>query len=162
MKQGRAMRIFVLAKKLYKKGIPFLPGFLTILNRTVFSVDIPYDAKVDDSVFLGHNGLGTVIHQHSTIGKGTYVMQNVVIGGNFGKQRQEGSEVIVAPVIGENVFIAPGSHIVGPVVIEDYAVIGTGAVVIKDVKFGEVIVGNPGRVLRTMSREEAIENYKKI
>ena len=50
-------------------------------------------------------------------------------------------------IIGENVWFAPSASMINKKIIGNNAVIGLGAVVVKDVKEGEVIVGNPGKPL---------------
>ncbi len=156
------MTVYRWANQLYHKNLLILAKILTVINRLIFSVDIPYDAHLDYSVVLGHNGLGTVVHQKAIVGKGTVIMQNVVIGGSFGKTIELEDRTVSAPIIGDHVFIAPGAAIIGPVQIADYAVIGVNAVVTKDVQFGEVVAGNPGTVIRTMTSEEAQANYERI
>lgn len=52
-----------------------------------------------------------------------------------------------APVIGDNVYIAPECNIMGER-IGDGVTIGTGSVIVKDVPSNCVIVGNPGRIIR--------------
>lgn len=160
--KGKAMTVYRWANQLYHKNWLFLAKCLTMLNRLIFSVDIPYDAHLDYSVVLGHNGLGTVVHQKALVGKKTVIMQNVVIGGSFGKTAIVDGQTVTAPIIGDHVFIASGASVIGPVKIADYAVIGASAVVTKDVQFGEVVVGNPGKVIRTMTLEEAQANYERI
>ena len=50
--------------------------------------------------------------------------------------------------IGKNCWIAPNAAIKNGVSIQDDALIGLGAVVIKPVEEGAVIIGNPGKELR--------------
>jgi acetyltransferase-like isoleucine patch superfamily enzyme len=50
--------------------------------------------------------------------------------------------------IGKNVWVAPSSSILNKITVADNAVIGLGAVVLKDVAEGEVIIGNPGKPLK--------------
>ena len=49
--------------------------------------------------------------------------------------------------IGDNVWIGAGAIILPGVTIGDDAVIGAGAIVTKDIKTGEVVGGNPARLL---------------
>ncbi|MFK7806702.1 MAG: hypothetical protein AB8F74_02775 [Saprospiraceae bacterium] len=52
--------------------------------------------------------------------------------------------------VGENVWIAPSSSILNGLKIGNDSIIGVGAVVIKPVMEKEVIVGNPGKVLKKL------------
>jgi len=53
------------------------------------------------------------------------------------------------PTIGDNVYIGAGAIIIGDIVIGNSVTIGAGAVVVKNVSDGAIIVGNPGRVIKT-------------
>ena len=49
--------------------------------------------------------------------------------------------------IGQHVWIGTGAIILAGVIIEDYAVVGAGAVVNARVPSGAIIAGNPGRII---------------
>ena len=51
------------------------------------------------------------------------------------------------PVLGDGVDVGANSVIIGAIKIGDRAVIGAGAVVVKDVPPGAVVAGNPARVI---------------
>jgi sugar O-acyltransferase (sialic acid O-acetyltransferase NeuD family) len=51
--------------------------------------------------------------------------------------------------VGEGAFIGAGAVIIPGKKIGKWSVIGAGAVIVKDVPDGAVVVGNPGRVIRT-------------
>ncbi len=65
-------------------------------------------------------------------------------------------------VIGNEVWLGEGSVIMSGVTIGDGAIIGMRAIVSKDVKPYEVIVGAPQKVLRKRFTEEQIEKLLKI
>ena len=52
------------------------------------------------------------------------------------------------PVIGNNVTIYTGAIVVGGIHIGDNAVIGAGAVVVKDVPANTTVVGQPMRIIK--------------
>src|SRR5699024_4313857 len=101
--------------------------------RIIYSCDISLEANIAPSVRFGHGGLGIVVHKDAVIGKNTIIMQHVTIGGNMSKKKKYHGNEISAPIIGENVFIGVGASILGPVVIENNAKIGAGAVVLDDI-----------------------------
>jgi serine O-acetyltransferase len=103
--------------------------------RIVFACDLPHTVELGEGVHLLHNGLGVVIHPRVTIGRGTYILSNVTIGGNgrYGEM----------PEIGEDVYIGAGAVIIGPVVVGARARIGANAVVTKDVPADHLAVGVP-------------------
>lgn len=100
-------------------------GNNTCIDRAVVgSTLIGKNAKIDNLVHIAH---GVVIGENSLI------IAHAMIGGST--------------VIGKNVWFAPTASVLNNKHIEDNAVIGMGAVVLKDVKAGETIVGNPGKPL---------------
>lgn len=155
-------KIFNLSRKLYLKKIPVLPKLLKVINRIIFTCEIPYTANIHPQAIFGHNGLGVVINYGATIGEDTLIMQHVTIGGNMGKYRIVDNERISAPTIGKNVIIGAGAKILGPVVIGDYAQIGAGAVVNKDIPQNGVAVGIPAETIRIMTDSESANAYSKI
>ena len=54
---------------------------------------------------------------------------------------------IIAPIIGDNVYIGPGAKIFGGIIIGNNVAIGANAVVLKDVPDNSTVVGVPGRII---------------
>lgn len=158
---NKSMRNVILSRKLYLKKIPIIPKILMSVNRIIFSCDIPYTADIHTTVKFGHNGLGTVIHPKAVIGKNTLVMQQVIVGGNMGKNRMSKGEKITYPVIGKNVLIGAGAKILGPITIGDNAQIGAGSVVLNNVPKNGVVVGVPAKVIKILSETEVKESIGK-
>lgn len=48
-------------------------------------------------------------------------------------------------IIGENVWVAPSASLINKIKIEDNALIGMGAVVVKNVEASDVVAGNPAK-----------------
>lgn len=101
-----------------------------------------------DSLFIQH-GFSTVIYAKS-IGHHFFVNQQVTIG--FG---DDGN-----PTIGNHVSVRAGAKIIGNVTIGDDVVIGANAVVVKDVPSHSVVVGVPGRIVKT--RNSMSEDWKRV
>jgi UDP-3-O-[3-hydroxymyristoyl] glucosamine N-acyltransferase len=100
-------------------------GNNTCIDRAVMgSTILEENVKVDNLVHIAH---GVVI------GKNSLIIANSMIAGST--------------KIGENVWVAPSVSILNKKTISDNSYIGMGAVVIKDVKENETIVGNPGKAL---------------
>ena len=67
---------------------------------------------------------------------------------NIGRASIHGGQETGAPVIGDNVYIAPGAKIFGPVTIGDNTAIGANAVVNKSFKEGNcTIAGVPAKII---------------
>lgn len=61
------------------------------------------------------------------------------------------------PTIGDNVYIAANSTVIGDIKIGSNVIIGAGSVVVKDVPDNCVVVGNPARVAREISEKDYFE-----
>lgn len=100
-------------------------GNNTCIDRAVLgSTILQENTKVDNLVHIAH---GVVI------GKNSLIIANSMIAGST--------------IIGNNVWVAPSASILNKKTVGDNSVIGMGAVVVKDVKDNETIVGNPGKAL---------------
>ncbi len=62
----------------------------------------------------------------------------------------------IKTIIGNNVYIGFGCYILPGVKIGDNVVIGAGSIVSKDIPSNVVAVGNPCKVIRKLSNEEAL------
>ena len=71
------------------------------------------------------------------------IYQGVTLGGT-GKERGKRH-----PTIGNNVVISTGAKILGSFRVGDYAKIGAGSVVLREVPPYSTVVGVPGRVVRS-------------
>ena len=60
----------------------------------------------------------------------------------------DGERIVGYPVIEDEVWIGPGACIIGPVRVGRGAIVGAGAVVVKDVPAHAIVAGNPARVIR--------------
>ena len=100
-------------------------GNNTCIDRAVLGSTILHDnVKVDNLVHIAH---GVVI------GKNSLIIANAMVAGST--------------TIGEHVWVAPSASILNKKSIANNAVIGMGAVVLKNVNEGETIIGNPGKPL---------------
>ena len=86
-----------------------------------------------------YHGYSTIIYCYS-MGENCSVYQNVTIG------KGKSVDGIDCPIIGNNVEIYTGAIIVGGVHIGDYAKIGAGAVVTKDIPAYATVVSQPMKV----------------
>lgn len=78
----------------------------------------------------------------------------------YSDQRAQGMEISRPITIGEGVWIGANATICGGVCIGDRAVIGAGAVVVKDVPDNSVVVGVPARVSRKITEADIIPQDK--
>jgi serine O-acetyltransferase len=93
--------------------------------------------EIGGGLFIQH-GFATMISAKE-IGENCWINQQVTIG-------YKGSDI--PPVIGNNVTIACGAKVLGNIYVDDGAVIGANAVVIRDVEAGAVMGGVPAHRIR--------------
>ena len=113
-----------------------------MLNRLIYKLGIviPLFTEIGSGFYIGHFG-GIVVSHEAIIGKNCNLSQGVTIGqANRGKNKG-------CPKIGDNVYIGPGSKIIGAVKIGNNVAIGANCVVTKDIPDNSVVVGIPGKVI---------------
>src|SRR5271170_88607 len=91
-----------------------------------YGIDISRDVRIGSGFYIGHFG-GIVVNEGVVIGDNCNISHDVTLG-----QTNRGARV-GCPVIGNNVFIAPGAKIIGSIYVGDDVAIGTNAVVLRDV-----------------------------
>jgi serine O-acetyltransferase len=115
---------------------------LALLSQSLSSdslqVSIHPSASIGTSVFLDH-GTGIIVGAFAVIGDEVTILQNVTIG-------RKPSRPDRAPRIGRGVLLGAGSTMIGDITIGDFARIGAGSVVERDVPAGCTAVGIPARL----------------
>ena len=91
------------------------------------------------------HGFSTIVFAKS-IGNNCMINQQVTIGWANGG----------APVIGDNVWIASGAKVLGPVTIGNDVIIGANAVVIKDIPAHSIVAGVPAKIIKQRKTENSI------
>lgn len=104
-------------------------GSNTAIDRAVMgSTLIKKNVKIDNLVHIAHG---------VEIGENSLIIANAMIGGSV--------------VIGKNVWVAPSASVLNQKKVNDNALIGMGAVVLKDVPASDVVVGNPAKSIKKNS-----------
>ena len=116
-----------------------LPGrLISQIGRFVSGIEIHPGATIGHGFFIDH-GMGVVIGETSEIGDDVTLYHGVTLGGttwNQGKRH---------PTLADNVVVGAGAKILGPIIIGKGALVGSNAVVVKDVAPGATVVGIPAR-----------------
>jgi UDP-2-acetamido-3-amino-2,3-dideoxy-glucuronate N-acetyltransferase len=138
--------------------------YTTILAET----RIGAQCVIADCVSIGARvtiGDGCRIQHGTAISDGTQIGAYVFIGSNvsladcrYPQLRHKDQEVHEPPVIEDDVMIGCGAQILPGVVIHAGAQVGAGAVVTRDVRAGDVVVGNPARSLVKAPRRLVLLN----
>ncbi len=119
-----------------------------------FGYDICDMTEIGKGFHIAHLN-GIVIHRDAVLGENVCISQCVTIGQTIKDGR------ICTPVIGSNVYIAPGAKVIGGIRVGNNAAIGANAVVTKDVPDNAVVAGVPARILSYNGAGEYIINpYK--
>ena len=121
----------------YRKNLKLFAKIIEGVIFFLYNSYIPSSAKIGENTTFAYKGIGVVIHSNAVIGKNCVIGQNITIGGKTGTASP--------PVIGNNVYIAAGSRIIGDISIGDNCTIGVNSVVNKSFSKGSTIVGVPGK-----------------
>jgi putative colanic acid biosynthesis acetyltransferase WcaB len=113
--------------------------FYRILVEWFFSIEIPWNVKIGKNLSLFH-GQALVMTNQVVIGHNCTLRQSTTIGN---KQIVDGA-YSGSPVIGDFVDIGSNVCIIGPIIVNNQVLIGSGAVVVKDVPPYSTVTGNPG------------------
>jgi serine O-acetyltransferase len=136
-----AVHFYRLSRWLYERKIPLLPKIIYAMIYLLYNASIPYTAKIGNNTKFGYGGMGVVIHARATIGDNCIIGQQVTVGGKAGDNEP--------PVIGNNVYIATGAKIIGEITIGNDCVVGANCVVNKSVPDCSVVVGVPGKIIKS-------------
>ena len=110
---------------------------LNALIKIAWGIDIPRAARIGPGLYIGHFGSLTISRQ-AVIGRDCNLSQDITIG-----QSGHGARC-GAPVIGDNVYIAPGARLFGKITIGNNVKIGANAVVCADIPDNAVVALAPG------------------
>ncbi len=97
---------------------------------------VPYSTYIGENMLIAHS-YSTVLNAES-IGDNFSCIHCITLGKKGDKR----------PIIGNNVSMGAHSMVIGGVHVGDNAIIGAGAVVVKDVPANAIVAGNPARILK--------------
>jgi len=130
--------IFPLARQLYKR------------YKYKFGYDISFNIEIGPGLLIFH--INTIVLSARKIGKNFTVSQGCTVGMVI----KDGQKQF--PSIGDNVYMAPGSKIIGGIEIGNNVAVGTNCVLNKSVQDSAVVVGIPGKVISNNGAQDYINN----
>lgn len=105
-----------------------------------YCCEIPYAAQIGPGFYFGHV-FGTIISAHCILGKNVNMSHGVTLG-KIAKGKRSG-----APMLGDNVYVAPGAKVIGGIRLGNGTAVGANAVVTRDTPENAVAVGIPAEVI---------------
>lgn len=126
--------------------------FLTAIHPG--AVISPYAGIGEGSVIMTHAVVGpdAVVGRHSIINTRAVVEHDCKIGDFV--HISPGAVLVGGVTAGEGVHIGAGATVIQGVTIGRWAVIGAGAVILRDVPEYAIVVGNPGKIIKSTPDEQ--------
>jgi serine O-acetyltransferase len=146
-----AIWFYRISNRLYKKGLRFIPRFISAIGQFLTTVDIHPAATIGQRVFIDH-AVGVVIGETTIIGDDVLIYQQVTLGGvslSHGKRH---------PTIENNVVIGAGAKVLGNITIGEHSRIGANSVVLQDVPAHSTAVGIPARVINCDTEQKKLRH----
>lgn len=134
-----AILFYRISHWLYKHHIPLIPKLIQLFIFLCYNCSIPYRVNIGKGSFFSHGGIGVLINQSVEIGKGCVIGTNCSIVGQ--------TPYKYTPKLKDNVYLASGCVIQGPVVIGNNVIIGANAVVNKSVPDYAIVAGIPAKII---------------
>ncbi|MBL4830554.1 MAG: serine acetyltransferase [Aliivibrio sp.] len=143
----------------YLREIPLIPKICQLIIFLIYSTKLPPNVSIGKNTSFSSLGISVVIIDNAVLGENCSIGFDAKIVGK--------SPYKEVPIIGNNVYIGPGSVICGAVIIEDNVIIAPNAVVTKSVPEGSIVGGIPAKIIGHVSdldydifnNESYIEGY---
>lgn len=129
-----------IAHAFHKRKLYFFARVISQFSRFLTGIEIHPAAKIGRRFFIDH-GMGVVIGETCEIGDNCTIYQGVTLGGT-GKEGGKRH-----PTLKDNVLVAAGAKVLGSITLGEWAKVGAGSVVLKDVPDNSTVVGIPGQVV---------------
>lgn len=136
----QAIAVYRINRWLMQNKIPFIGLILQRWIEIMTGICIPPETKIGPGLFIHHFG-GIVINSNAQIGENCDLHHGVTIG-----NKNSGGP---SPAIGDRVTIGVGAVVLGGITIGNDVEIGANAVVVDDIPDHSIVVGIPGKVIKT-------------
>lgn len=131
--------------------------FLHLMAGHISGIEVPWQTNIAPGLLLTH-GRGIVVNVNSCIGSNVTLFQGVTLG-QRDSIAKDGTRKTSYPVIENNVWIGPYAIIAGVKVGEGSRIAG-GAYVFEDIPPHCIVVGNPGKIVKTNCTLDVVNQWK--
>jgi serine O-acetyltransferase len=135
--------LYRLAYQANARGYRILARFFSLLNFTIFGIEIAVACKVGPGLFFPHTQ-GTVIGAVS-IGKNAVIYQGVTLGA---KDMDFTFDSLHRPVVGDNVVVGAGAKVLGGIALGDNVIVAANSVLLMSVPADVVVAGIPAKIVK--------------
>ena len=135
-----AIKLYRLERKLYLLKLTPVAKIVRGIIFLLYNSFIPYKSEIGKGTVFAYKGIGVIMHERAVIGENCTIGAQVTIGGKSG--------LYDVPKIGNNVYIATGAKVLGPVKIGNNVVIGANAIMINDAPNNTVWAGVPAKCIK--------------
>lgn len=130
-----------------------LPVMLLFLRAEKLSgIEVHWATRIGSGLYIPHAD-GSVIRGKTRVGDGCYLSRGVMIG------KMHAGKNAGVPIIGEGVFIGPGTVVFGGVRIGNRAVIDPNSVVVRDLPAGTAVSCGAAAPMETVRDRPAATDH---
>ncbi|CAN5370824.1 serine O-acetyltransferase [soil metagenome] len=155
LKGFHALAAHRLAHWLWRENRKSLSRYVQSRSSEVFQTDIHPAVPMGSGIFLDH-ATGIVIGETAVLGDDISILQGVTLGGT-GKDSGDRH-----PKVRRGVMIGAGAKVLGNIEIGEFARVGAGSVVLKDVPPRTTAVGVPARIVGAAGSAEPSKTMDQI
>lgn len=141
---------FTRKKKITKYTIFPLAVLIYKHYKYKYGYDIPYAINIGPGLLIFH--ISGIVFSPQSAGKNITLSQCTTVGMTIKNGEKK------YPVLGDNIYIAPGAKIIGGIKVGNNVAVGSNCVLNKSVENNSVVVGIPGKVISYNGAIEYINN----
>jgi serine O-acetyltransferase len=116
-----------------------------------YGISIAYNTRIGSGLYIGHFG-GIVVHDEVVLGMDCNLNHGLTLGIKYGGKNPG------VPVIGDRVYLGPGSVVIGGITLGNDVAVGANSVVVDSVPDGGVVAGAPARLVSGKGSREYVVN----
>ncbi|WP_338474435.1 MULTISPECIES: serine O-acetyltransferase [Pseudomonas] len=135
--------LYRLAYSMNSNGLKIIGRFFSLLNYTVFGIEIAVACKIGPGLFFPHTQ-GTVIGAVS-VGANAVIYQGVTLGA---KDLDFTYDADHRPVIGNDVVVGAGAKVLGGITVGDNVTVAANSVLLTSMPANVIVAGMPAKIVK--------------